>query len=214
MYLSSLHGQGTSCWPGASGAPTLCMHGTTRSHVTIDLLENGQPCPRHDPHADDDVGRIGQLDTDLRHRRSDDPHAERQDVHRPAAHGAVEEVLQLPPHLVRVLPVVRRAGGILRERADERALLDPGDIARVGARVVASRPGFLVEPQQGARPQHLFDELVVLFLRAVDPVHARRTGQLLHLLDPSEQVVISSEGNGWVATHGQHSMPFMRAQWT
>src|ERR1700690_986452 len=30
MYLSGLHGQGTSCWPGPSGAPTLCTHGTTR----------------------------------------------------------------------------------------------------------------------------------------------------------------------------------------
>src|SRR3954465_1790539 len=28
MYLVSLHGHGTSCWPGSSGAPTECMAGT------------------------------------------------------------------------------------------------------------------------------------------------------------------------------------------
>ena len=29
--------------PGASGAPTLCMQGTTRLHVLIDLFENRIP---------------------------------------------------------------------------------------------------------------------------------------------------------------------------
>src|SRR6478609_6805302 len=28
MYLVSLHGQATSCWPAASGAPTVCTQGT------------------------------------------------------------------------------------------------------------------------------------------------------------------------------------------
>src|SRR5690349_4356656 len=28
MYLVLLHGQRTSCWPGCSGMPTLCTHGT------------------------------------------------------------------------------------------------------------------------------------------------------------------------------------------
>ncbi len=28
MYFVSLQGHGTSCWPGASGAPTLCTAGT------------------------------------------------------------------------------------------------------------------------------------------------------------------------------------------
>ena len=28
MYLVELHGQRTSCWPGCSGMPTVCTHGT------------------------------------------------------------------------------------------------------------------------------------------------------------------------------------------
>jgi hypothetical protein len=31
MYLVSLQGQGTSCWPGASGAPTECSAGTKKA---------------------------------------------------------------------------------------------------------------------------------------------------------------------------------------
>ena len=43
MYLSSLHGQGTSCWPGANGAPTLCMHGTTRRTSRSISSKTGSP---------------------------------------------------------------------------------------------------------------------------------------------------------------------------
>ena len=55
MYFSGLHGQGTSCWPGASGAPTLCMHGTTRFSSLSISAKHRQADARHDPHADDDV---------------------------------------------------------------------------------------------------------------------------------------------------------------
>ena len=119
----------------------------------VDLREDGQADPGHDPHADDDVGRVGELHADLRHRRADRPHAERQHVHRPPAHRAAEQLLQLAAHLVRVFPVVGRARRLLRERADEGAVLDPRDVARVGARVVAARPELLVELDEACRPR-------------------------------------------------------------
>ena len=78
-------------------------------------------------------------------RRADRPHAERQHVHRPAAHRAVEQLLQLPAHLEGVDPVVRRPGVVLGERADEGAVLDPRDVARIRSRVVAARPKLLVQ---------------------------------------------------------------------
>ena len=121
----------------------------------VDLREDRQADPRHDPHVDDDVGRVGQLDADLRHRRADRPHAERQHVHRPAPHRAVEQPLQLAPHLERVFPVVGRAGRLLRERADEGPVLDPRDVARVRSRVIAARPEFLVELDERAALDHL-----------------------------------------------------------
>ena len=71
MYFSSLHGQGTSAWPGASGMPTECMQGTTRFSSRSISLEDGQADAGHDAHIHDDVGRVGELDADLRHGRAD-----------------------------------------------------------------------------------------------------------------------------------------------
>ena len=101
----------------------------------VDLGEDGQADTGHDAHVDDDIRRVGELHADLRHRRADRPHAERQHVHGPPAHRAAEQLLEPPPHLVGVFPVVGGARRLLRERADEGAVLDPRDVARVGARV-------------------------------------------------------------------------------
>ncbi len=43
MYFSSLHGHGTSCAPAASGAPTVCMHGTTRFSSLSISRKTGAP---------------------------------------------------------------------------------------------------------------------------------------------------------------------------
>ena len=43
MYLSSLHGQGTSFCPGASGMPTECMQGTTRVESWSISAKTGRP---------------------------------------------------------------------------------------------------------------------------------------------------------------------------
>ena len=56
MYFSSLQGQGSSCSPGARGAPTECMQGTTRfSSLSISAIWGSDA--GHDAHADD--GRRG-----------------------------------------------------------------------------------------------------------------------------------------------------------
>ena len=43
MYFSLLQGHGTSFWPGASGAPTLCMQGTTRFSSLSISAKTGMP---------------------------------------------------------------------------------------------------------------------------------------------------------------------------
>ena len=153
--LSSLQGQGTSFWPGASGAPTECMQGTTRLIVLVDLGEDGRADAGHDAHVDDDVGRVGELDADLRHGRADRAHAEGQDVHGAAAHAAAEELLELLAHHEGVFPVVGGAGVVFGERADEGAVFDAGDVVGRGAGVEAAGPELLVEPDEGAG----FDQL-------------------------------------------------------
>ena len=138
MYLcSGLHGQATSFWPGASGAPTECMHGTN-SPSSPSTSSTALAHARHDPHVDDDVGRVGDLDADLRDRRAERAHAERHDVHRAAAHAAVERApsSDAPSSRSGSIQLLVGPASSLLLRADERAVLDARDVARI-----ASGPG-------------------------------------------------------------------------
>ena len=149
MYLfSASQGHGTSAWPGASGMPTECRHGTN-SPVVAEDLERAVAHPRHDPHRDGHVGRVGELDADVRDRAAERAHRERDDVHGPAPHAAPEQVLQGGPHLGGVPPVVGRPCVDLLERADVGAVLDAGHVAGVRARPVAGGALGLREPREG-----------------------------------------------------------------
>ncbi len=123
--------------------------------VVVDLREDGQTDAGHDAHVDDDVRRVGELHADLRHGRADWSHAERQHVHGPPAHGAVEQLLELASHQEGVFPVVGGAGRLLRVRADEGAVFHPRHVAGVGSGVVTARPQFLVELDEAAALDHL-----------------------------------------------------------
>ena len=145
--------------------------------ILIDLLEYRQADPRHDPHTDDNIRRVGELHADLGHGRTHGAHAVRQHIHGAAAHCAAEEALQLAAHVERVFPVVGGAGRILRERTDEGAVFDARDIVRIGTRVKAPRPEVLIHLQESAAGDHLGAEPVVLFLRPIHPVDRRRLGE-------------------------------------
>ena len=75
-------------------------------------------------------------------------HREGHDVHRAALHAALEEAVQHLAHLGRVAPVVGRAGVLLGLRADEGAVLDPGDVGGVGEGEVGVRAAWR---RRGAR---------------------------------------------------------------
>ena len=127
--------------PGLERRAHACACRGRRASSSLSISsKDRQADARHDAHVHHDVGRIGQLHADLRHGRTDRAHAERQHVHGAAAHGAVEQPLELPAHLERVHPVVGGAGGVFRKRADEGAVLDARHIAGVGARVVTAGP--------------------------------------------------------------------------
>ena len=128
MYFSSLHGHGES----SPGAPTVCRQGTNVPVVAEDV-ERALAHAGHDPHRDRDVGRVGELDADLGDRRAERAHRERHDVQRAAAHRAAELLAQHLAHLAGVAPVVRRSGVLLAGRADERAVLHAGHVARIRA---------------------------------------------------------------------------------
>ena len=100
---------------------------------------------------DGDVGRVGELHADVRDRRTERAHRERDDVERAAAHRAGVETQHLGAHLGRVAPVVGGAGVVFALAADEGAVLDAGDVAGIAARVEAVRPELRVDRIEGAR---------------------------------------------------------------
>ena len=71
---------------GSSGAPTECTHGT--QSPSPEHVERGLAHAGHDPHADRDVGGVGELHADVGDGRAERAHRERHDVHRAAPHGA------------------------------------------------------------------------------------------------------------------------------
>ena len=140
----------------------------------------------HDVHRGDDVGRVGDLDAELRHLGGERAHAVGDDVHRAAAHRPAVEVGHQDLHLVRGHPVVGDAGVALVHRADVGAVLDPGDVGRVGDGVERVRllAGFS-RVNVPARPA--VGDPGPLLGRAVDPHDPVGLGQLSGLANPGEQ---------------------------
>ena len=151
-------------------------------------VEHRAAHPGHDPHRDGDVGGVRDLHADMRDRRADRSHAEGHDIHGPAAHAAVEEVPQGLLHGDGLDPVIGRSRVIAPPAADERPILDPGHVRRVGEGQVAVRPFFRVQPAKGPLLHKQFAEPVVLLLRAVAPDHLVGLAQVGHLLDPGPEL--------------------------
>ena len=145
MYLlSGLHGHGTSAWPrlerGADGVDA--GHPLAVAEDVERLLAHAG----HDPHADGDVGGVGQLHADVGDGGAERAHRERHDVHGAALHRircrASCSSARISSGWRQLLlgPASPLVGG-----ADERAVLDAGDVARVGVGPVAVGPLGLVE---------------------------------------------------------------------
>ena len=150
--------------------------------VRAELIIAGKPDARHDGHVEDDVDGVGHLDADLGEGGADDAHRIGDDVHRPALHLAAGDV---GAHLVCVggrHPVVGGACVLLVAAADERAVLDAGDVVLRGAVIVAAGEFLLVELDHLARLASLLAERFQLRLAPVDPhdlVGLREGGALL-----------------------------------
>ena len=187
MYFSSLQGHATSAWPGSSGAPTECRAGT-KSPVGADQVEGRLAHPRHDPHVQHDVRAVADLDAQLADGRTQGAHRERDDVHRATAHAAGEQARERCAHLRGWRPVVGGTGVALALGTDEGSVLDPRDVARVGAgeEGVGALPG--VETRQHPARHGLGAEPVPLLLGAVGPLDAVGLRELGHLADPGEQL--------------------------
>lgn len=187
------------------------VHSTHEEAVGTEFVEDGLSHAGHGAHGDGDIGGVGDLDADRGEVRTERAHAERDDVHRPALHGAAEDALfsrEDVPHLGGSLPVVGRARVLLLLGADERPVLDPGDIGRVGGGVV--RVGALdrVELLEGALLDELLAEPLVLRFGSVTPDHAVRLGQFGDLVDPRDQFLVFGWDDGGSRDVARHDCSY------
>ena len=134
----------------------------------------------HDPHRGRHVGGVGELHADVGDRRTERAHRERHDVHRAALHGSRVEARASRrasrPGSRQLLFGPACVGG---RRADERAVLDAGDVGRIGVGPVAVRALGLVELGERAGVDELSAQAVVLLGGTVAPVaRGRAAGSL------------------------------------
>ncbi len=150
----------------------------------------------HDPHRDDHIGRVGELHTDVGLVRPERAHGERDDIHRPTAHRAVEEPAEHLAHLGRLPPVVCRAGVDLLGRADVGPVLDSGDVSGVGAGPVARRSLGLGQGGEGSLVHEEAAQPLALLGRPVAPFDLIRPRQLCDLAHPVDQLLVGGRGAG------------------
>ncbi len=180
--------------------------GWLAEHVEHRLAHAG-----YDLHVDGHVGAVAQFDADVGDRRAQRAHRERHHVQRAALHRALEQRggavglagLQQRAHLGRRHPVVGRAGVFLLRAADEGAVLDAGDVARVRPGQVAVRTQLGVELLEGAGGHELGAQAVVFGLGAVTPVDLGGLGQGGDLGHPGHETRVLDVG-GDVQTQTFH----------
>ena len=180
---------------GSSGAPTECRAGTKSPSSPI---RSRAACahPGHDPHVDDDVRRVGDLDAELGDRRAERAHRERDDVHRAAAHRAGEQALEgrrasrpgrascwwgrRPP----------RAAAQMKVRSSTRATSLGSERARKRVRALGRGSSRMNVPPSTS----CVGQPVPLLLRAVAPLDPVGLGQLGDLLHPLQQLLVRVGG--------------------
>ncbi len=140
---------------------------------------------RHDPHVQDHVAAVGDLDADFREPRSRRAHQKRHHEHRAALHRAVEQRRQLRARLVRRHPVVRRPRVVLVRRADEREVLGARDVVRRAAMQVAAWMGLLVQRDQLAGGEAVGDQPIAFAVRSIAVDDAIRLREGADLFDPA-----------------------------
>jgi hypothetical protein len=111
-------------------------------------------------------------------------HDERDDVHRPAGHAPLVQVGHDPLELGRGHPVIGESGVRFVFGRDEGAVLNAGNVTRVGRAPVGVRLLGLVELDERARRDECGVEAVALLLGAITPNDLVRGGEGGNFVDP------------------------------
>ena len=134
-------------------------------------------------------------------------HHERDDVHRAAAHAAgVQPAHDRPSSRAGAIQLLVGPASFSSTRADVGAVLDPGDVRRVGGAVEGVRLLGRVEPGEGAGRDEGVGELGPLLVGPGAPVDAVGRGQRGDLGDEVEDALVGRRGGRAVAEVGRVSM--------
>ena len=208
MYLVALHGHATSSWPGSSGAPTECRAGTKSSPagpsnsgstaapirvmIFIEATTYSESVISTPSIGFSAVGRA---------------HAERDDVHGPAAHAPAVQLGHHRLHLGRlhqllVTPASDSSSEQMKVRSSTRATSS-------GSEAAQKEFGFAVEPDERARLDEAGRHPVPLLLGPVAPHDPLRRGQLRHLAHPGQQARVLGRGvvDPWHGRCGHLGLP-------
>src|SRR5277367_6035156 len=134
-----------------------------------EAIESGLAHTRHDAHAGDDVGRIGDFDADFAVRRFFRSENVGDHVHGPALHCAIEQGADFIFSLLRRHPIIGRTGGVFGARADEGEVLRASDVVWIAAVKITARMGGFVQLDVGAVAEHFLDEAIVFRLGSIAP---------------------------------------------
>ena len=168
------------------------MHPTVPFCVAIvaEPLDRNFAHARHDAHAENDIFRIGNFETDFRERRIGRAHNVGNDEHGASAHRAFQHCLQLQVHLRRLRPVIGRTGFLFCRCANESELLDARDVVRIRAMQIRVRNLLLIQLDQHILLKRLLNEKFVLAIGPVTPENIFRLGQQLDLMHPIEHRLV------------------------
>ena len=172
----------------------LAVQSLDKTGIVAERVAHGLADTGHDRHIQNDVDGVRQLKAVLGKRRADDGHGVRNDIHRAALVSAVGESVHLLVHFLGVHPVVGGTGVLLALTADEGAVLDAGDIVRVGAVEIAAGELVLVELDEDALLDGLLPQRLELFLLTGDPDDLVRLRHGGHFLHPLENGLVFREG--------------------
>jgi len=149
---------------------------------------------RHEMHIDDDIGRVGQLDTNMCNGRSERPHGKWNDIQRTSAHRPIKKSRKGRAHLCRRVPIVRRASIVLAFGTDIGPVLDARNIRRVRPCEIGIGARRRIELFQSPGRNHFRAQPVILFFRTVAPVNLIGFDQRYHLRDPGDQLLMPDPG--------------------
>ena len=164
------------------------VNGGNPHAALIDEVHGSSTHAGHDAHVDNDVGRVGDLNTELGDGATKGTHGEGNHVHGATLHGTRELLVQGGLHFLGVGPVVGRARILFLLTADEGTGLNTRNVGRLGASKEGVGALLLVELGEHATLDHLRGQAIPLFLGAVAELDGVRGGQRSDFSNPLDDI--------------------------